>query len=53
MSIAQGAKLAELEKHMLALSRDLTDALAKLKEVQQRLEAIEQRPKPGRPPKEQ
>lgn len=52
MSIAQGARMAELERQLLDVSRSLTDALALIKELQKRIETLEARPRPGRPPKE-
>lgn len=54
MSIAQAAKLQELEKRVTQLEALLkTNALqSEIEALKSRLDAIEARPKPGRPPKE-
>lgn len=52
MSIALGQKLNELERTVLELSRDLTDTMKQLAQLQRRLDALEARPRPGRPPKD-
>jgi hypothetical protein len=52
MSIAMAQKLRELEQHILDISRTLTDTKALIRDLEQRLQNIEARPKLGRPPKE-
>lgn len=51
MSIAQGVVIAALQKDVLDISRALTDSQALIKALEQRIAALENKPKPGRPPK--
>lgn len=53
MSIAQAARIAQMERDLLELARTLTDTKALIREIEQRLQNIEARPRLGRPPKEQ
>lgn len=51
MSIALGQSVKQLERDLLELSRTLTDTQALIREMEQRIAALENKPKPGRPPR--
>ena len=53
MSIAQAQKQRELEKQLSTLIEQLAALSAAVKDVVERVEAIENKPRPGRPPKDQ
>jgi hypothetical protein len=51
VSIALGQHIAQLQREVLDLTRVLTDTLALIKQLEQRIAALETRPT-GRPRKE-
>lgn len=52
MSLALGALVRQMQEDLLSLSRTLTDTQALLRDINKRIEELENRPKPGRPRKE-
>lgn len=52
MSIAQAQKQRELERQLAEMSRELVDLAMLTKELADRVEALENKPRPGRPPKD-
>jgi septal ring factor EnvC (AmiA/AmiB activator) len=51
MSIALHQQVKQLERDLLEVSRALTDTQSLVKDLAQRLAAIENRPKPGPKPR--
>jgi uncharacterized coiled-coil protein SlyX len=52
MSIAQAQKIRELELHVAEMTATLFNLAALVNKLTERVEAIENRPRPGRPPKD-
>lgn len=52
MSIAQAQKQRELEQRLNELAEVVSSLALSLIELTERVEAIENRPRPGRPPKD-
>jgi len=52
MSIAQAQKQREMDQRLTELSDSLASLALLVKELTERVEAIENKPRPGRPPKD-
>lgn len=52
MSIAQAQKQREMEQRVTELSETLASLVVLVNKLNERVEALENRPRPGRPPKD-